>query len=56
MTAAAAGAIAAARTPGSRSRWVAWSSVVLYIVLAGTSLAFESRFVGQIEEEAGLGI
>src|SRR2546430_15534686 len=44
----AASAIAGARTPGSRSRWLAWTSVVLYIALAGTSLAFESRFVGQV--------
>src|SRR2546430_3302393 len=44
----AASAIADARTPGSRSRWLAWTSVVLYIALAGTSLVFESRFVGQV--------
>jgi putative oligomerization/nucleic acid binding protein len=48
MTAATSGAIVGASTPGSRSRWVAWSSVVLYIALAGTSLVFESRFVGQV--------
>ena len=48
MTAAASGAFVEARTPGSRARWLAWSSVVLYIALAGTSLAFESRFVGQV--------
>src|SRR5207302_1313973 len=34
----AASAIAGARAPGSRSRWLAWASVVLYIALAGTSL------------------
>src|SRR5437870_11673054 len=48
MTVAAAGTIAGAQAPGSRSRWVAWASVVLYIALAGTSLVFESRFVGQV--------
>src|SRR5437762_12896763 len=45
---AASGAIVAARAPGSRARWLAWSSVALYIALAGTSLVFESRFVGQV--------
>jgi putative oligomerization/nucleic acid binding protein len=46
MTAAASGAIARARAPGSGARWLAWSSVVLYAVLAITSLALEFRFVG----------
>src|SRR2546430_12498442 len=44
----AASAIAGARAPGSRSRWLAWASVLLSIARAGTSLVFESRFVGQV--------
>src|SRR2546427_9603883 len=44
----AASAIAGARAPASRSRWLTRASVLLYIALAGTSLVFESRFVGQV--------
>ena len=35
-------------TSGSRARWVAWSSVVLYAALAGISVALETRFVGRV--------
>jgi putative oligomerization/nucleic acid binding protein len=33
---------------GSRVRWLAWFSVVLYAVFAITSIALELRFVGQV--------
>jgi hypothetical protein len=35
-------------TSGSRVRWLAWSSVVLYAALAGVSIALEARFVGRV--------
>ncbi len=45
---AAAGAMVAALTSGSRARWLAWASVILYAVLAGISIALEARFVGRV--------
>ena len=47
MTAASA-AMVGTLTSGSRGRWLAWSSVVLYAALAGVSIALETRFVGRI--------
>jgi len=44
---AASGAMVGVLTSGSRARWLAWSSVVLYVVLAATSIALEVRFVGR---------
>jgi putative oligomerization/nucleic acid binding protein len=38
----------AALTSGSRARWLAWASVVLYAALAGISVALEARFVGRV--------
>jgi hypothetical protein len=37
-----------ALTSGSRARWLAWASVVLYAALAGISIALETRFVGRV--------
>ncbi|MEK6207735.1 MAG: SHOCT domain-containing protein [Chloroflexota bacterium] len=48
MSAAAASGLIRASTSGSRARWLAWSSVVLYAALAVASLAFEARFVGRV--------
>ena len=48
MTATASGATLGARISGSRSAWLAWSSVVLYLALVGTSLGLELRFVGRL--------
>ena len=48
MTAATSGAIVGARTSASWARWLAWSSVALYLALAGTSVALELRFVGGV--------
>src|SRR5438046_1067537 len=48
MTAAAASGLIRASTSGARARWVAWSSVALYVALAGVSLALELRFVGRL--------
>src|SRR5437763_744073 len=48
MTAAAASGLIRASTSGARARWVAWSSVALYVGLAGVSLALELRFVGRL--------
>jgi putative oligomerization/nucleic acid binding protein len=45
---AASGVLARTRTRGSRSRWLAWASVLLYATLASTSLALELRFVGRV--------
>ncbi len=47
MTAASA-AMVGALTSGSRARWLAWSSVVLYVALAGISIGLETRFVGRV--------
>src|SRR6266480_1028166 len=47
MTAASA-AMVGTLTSGSRGRWLAWSSVVLYAALAGVSIALEARFVGRV--------
>jgi hypothetical protein len=47
MTAASA-VMVGALTSGSRARWLAWSSVALYVALAGISIALETRFVGRI--------
>src|SRR6184192_634655 len=48
MTAAAASGLIRVSTSGARARWVAWSSVALYVALAGVSLALELRFVGRL--------
>ena len=48
MTAAASSVIAGARASGSRARWIAWSSVFLYVALACASLILEVRFVGRV--------
>ncbi|MDQ2914121.1 MAG: SHOCT domain-containing protein [Chloroflexota bacterium] len=48
MTAAASGAVARTGARSSRAPWLGWSSVVLYAVLAVTSLALELRFVGRV--------
>ena len=45
---AASAAMVGTLTSGSRARWLAWSSVALYVVLAGVSLTFETRFVGRV--------
>ena len=45
---AAAGAMVGVLTTGSRARWLAWASAVLYAALAGISIALEARFVGQV--------
>jgi hypothetical protein len=37
-----------ALTSGSRARWLAWSSVVLYVAFAVVSLVLELRFVGRV--------
>src|SRR5437867_4515326 len=47
MTAASA-AMVGALTSGSRARWLAWSSVALYVALAGISIGLETRFVGRV--------
>ena len=47
MSAAAASVIRVS-TSGSRARWLAWSSVALYVALAGTSFVLELRFVGRV--------
>ena len=47
MSAAAASVIRVS-TAGSRARWLAWSSVALYVVFAAASLALEFRFVGRV--------
>jgi len=47
MTAASA-AMVGTLTSGSRGRWLAWSSVVLYAALAGVSIGLEARFVGRV--------
>src|SRR5437870_10982854 len=44
----AAASVIRASTSGSRARWLAWSSVVLYVAFAGVSLALEFRFVGGV--------
>src|SRR5207247_7885135 len=44
----AAASVIRASTSGSRARWLAWSSVVLYVASAGVSLALEFRFVGRV--------
>ena len=46
--AAASGALVGTVTSGSRARWLAWASVVLYAALAGISIALEARFVGRV--------
>jgi putative oligomerization/nucleic acid binding protein len=46
--AAASGALVGTLTSGSRARWLAWASVVLYAALAGISIALEARFVGRV--------
>jgi hypothetical protein len=46
--AAASTPIAKGRLAGSRARWLAWSIVVLYAALVGTSFVLELRFVGQV--------
>jgi hypothetical protein len=48
MAAAAASGSLRASTGGSRARWIAWASVVLYAALAGISVALEARFVGRV--------
>src|SRR6266566_5578643 len=45
---AASGAIVGPLTSGSRARWLAWASVVLYAAFAGISVALEARFVGRV--------
>ncbi|MEK6226489.1 MAG: SHOCT domain-containing protein [Chloroflexota bacterium] len=45
---AASGTMVGSRTSGSRARWLAWASVILYAVLAGISIALEARFVGRV--------
>src|SRR5712691_4684590 len=47
MSAAAASVIRPS-TSVSRARWLAWSSVVVYVLLAGMSLALDLRFVGSV--------
>jgi len=44
----AAASVIRAPTAGSRARWLAWSSVVLFLALAGISIALETRFVGRV--------
>jgi len=44
----AAASVIRASTSGSRARWLAWSSVALYVAFAGVSLALEFRFVGRV--------
>jgi len=48
MSAAAASGFIRASTSGSRARWLAWSSVALYVAFTGVSLALELRFVGRL--------
>src|SRR2546430_3111805 len=47
MTAASDGMVGTL-TSGSRGRWLAWSSVILYAALAGISIGLETRFVGRV--------
>jgi hypothetical protein len=48
MSTAITSRLVRASTSGSRGRWIAWSSVVLYAALALASLGFETRFVGRV--------
>jgi hypothetical protein len=48
MATAASATVAGVGARGSRERWLAWSSVILYAVLAGISLVLELRFVGRV--------
>jgi hypothetical protein len=45
---AASGAMVGVLTSGSRARWLAWSSVLLYAGLTITTLLLEVRFVGAV--------
>ena len=45
---AVSGAMVRAPASGSRARWLAWTSVVLYVAFAGISIALEARFVGRV--------
>ena len=44
----ASAALVGTLTSGSRARWLAWASVVLYAALAGISIGLEARFVGRV--------
>jgi putative oligomerization/nucleic acid binding protein len=45
---AVSGAVVGVLTSGSRARWLAWASVVVYVAFAGISVALEGRFVGRV--------
>src|SRR5438045_8735504 len=47
--AAASGAMVGTFSSGSRARWLAWASVLLYVISTVVTFFLEVRFVGRVE-------